>query len=200
MGEIQFMEKPEWISWEEVRECMRSSHQTNTKLGFEMLNSKRTVDDLKNKMKVVHLFVAIDDKKLVGLAGAKLIKMNKWWTRNVVSYHCFDAILPDYRGTDVYIGLKDIRDRFDKQNNVRIFQFNTAEHNKTIIRLTEKKGYKRVQFAPTGEGANYYSITMVKWSDGCPHKDWFVVFMYKLSKFVSKTFWTPGYKLKFWFH
>lgn len=196
------MEKPEWVSWECLQECMHLSHQTNKKRGFEMVNSDISASELQKELEDGHCFVALDNNKVIGMACLKIMKndIKKWWTRSLVSYHCYDAILPDYRGTDVYIGLKRIRDNFDKEHGIKIIQFHTAEENKTVIRINERAGAKRVQFAPTGNGANYYSVTLVKWLDGCPYPDWLVRFMYSLSKIVTKTFFTPDYKFRFWFH
>lgn len=201
MSEIQYMEKPEWVDWSKIQSCMHVSHQTNKKIGFEMVNSNISTQKLQDELKNGRCFVALDDSNVVGVACLKLMKnKRKWWTRKLVSYHCFDAILPEYRGTDVYLGLKKIRDNYDKACGVRIIQFHTAEGNKTVLKINEKMGCKRVQFAPTGHGATYYSVTMVKWIDGCPYPNWFVSFMYNLSKIISKTFFTPGYKFRFWFH
>lgn len=201
MGKILFMEKPKWVSWEDICECIHASHQTNKKWGFEMLNSNLTGAIIAERLQDGKCFVAIDNQKVVGTASLKILKKSKkWWAKGKVSYHCFDAILPSYRGTDVYLGLKQIRDKYDKDMRINMIQFNTAEHNKTIIKINEKAGYKRVQFAPIGKGGNYYSVTMVKWIDKCPYSDRFISFMYNLSKFVSKTFFTPDFRFRFWFH
>lgn len=199
MGEIIYMEKPDWISWKDVQECIYLSHQTNKKKGFEMLNSNISAKELEENLKDGHCFVALDDSKVVGTASSLIKKVGKWWTLDKVLYHCYDGILPSYRGTDVYLELGKLRKMYDEKSGVKICQFHTAESNKTVIRINLKKGYKLVQFAPTGKGANYYSVTMVKWDDGCPFPEWFVKFMFILSRFVSKTFLTPEYKFKFWF-
>lgn len=200
MGKILFMEKPEWVSWEDICECIHASHQTNKKWGFEMLNSRITASELSERLKGGKCFVALDNQKVVGTVSLKILKNNKkWWAKGIVSYHCYDAILPSYRGTDVYLGLKQIRDKYDKDMGIQMIQCNTAEHNKTIIKINEKTGYKRVQFAPVGNGGNYYSVTMVKWIDKCPYSDRFINLMYNLTKFVSKTFFTPDFRFRFWF-
>lgn len=199
MDEIKFMEKPEWVSWEDVSECIYRSHQTNKSHGFEMVNANITADELKSDLKEGHCFVALEGNRVVGTASIKFFKnKRKWWTKDMVAYYCYDAILPEYRGTDVFFGLNEIRRLCFKQSGVRIHQFHTAEYNKTVLKINEKGGFKKVQYAPTGKGAKYYSVTMVKWMDGCPYSDWFINLMFNLSKFVAKTFWTPGYKLRFW--
>lgn len=201
MNEIQYMEKPEWVSWESIRNCISAAHQSNKKYGFEMLNSKlTTAEELMCRMKDCHCFVAIEDKNVVGTLSVKLQRKRKWWTKDLVAYYCYDAILPKYRGTDVYFDLLQKRKEYVKKTGVKIHQFNTAEHNKPVIRMNIKKGFKPVQFTPTMKGANYYSVTMVKWDEGCPFPDWFLKFMFNLSKIISKTLWKPGYKRRFWFN
>lgn len=200
MEEIKYMEKPEWVSWEDVRNCITAAHQTNKKLGFEMLNSKLTAEELMDRLKECHCFVALVDKNVVGTLSVKLQRLKKWWVKDIVAYYCYDAILPKYRGTDIFFELSLKRWAFVNKTGVKIHQFNTAEHNKTVIKINEKEGYKLVQFSPTMKGADYYSVTMVKWDDGCPFPDWFLKFMFNLSKIVSKTLWKPGYKRRFWFN
>ncbi len=196
MSEIVYMEKPDWVSWEDIQACIHSAHQTNKRWGFEMLNSNKTAEELANQLDDGKCFVAIEDNKVIGTASVKLLKINKWWARGTVLYYCYDAILPKYRGTDVFFGIINERLKFVRKTGIRIHQFATAEHNKTIIKINQKDGFKLVQLSPTGKGANYYSVIMVKWSDGCPYPDWLVNFMFKLSKVVVKTLWKPGYKLR----
>lgn len=200
MSEIQYMEKPEWVSWDSVRECLNASHQTNRKKGFEMENTNITTEHLIEKMKDARCVIALSDDKIVGTCFVRIEYKKKWWVRGLVAYYLGDAILPEYRGTDVYFGINDIRDRIVRESGIRIHQFNTAADNKTVIKINKLYGYKPVQFTPTAKGYNYYSITMVRWDDGCPFPDWFINFMFNLSKFVSKALWKPGYRWRFWFN
>lgn len=198
MSDMKFMEKPDWVSWEEIRKCINAAHQTNKKRGFEMLNSKLSAEELAEKLKDCHCFIALEGDEVVGTASVKLQKKYKWWNHDTVAYYCYDAVLPKYRGTDVFFGINMIRWQFVNDTGIRIHQFNTAEHNKTVIKINQKDGFKLVQFAPTGKGANYYSVTMVKWDDGCPYSDKLINFMFNLSKIVSRSFFRPDYSLKFW--
>ncbi len=200
MSEIQYMEKPDWVSWEDIRECIQTAHQTNKKWGFEMLNSKITADQLAIVLKDARCFVALDDNKVVGTSSVMIEYKKKWWRYGPVIYYGYDGILSEYRGTDVYFALNELKDKFVKDTGVKVHYFRTAEHNKTVIKINLKYGYKLVQLNPTIKGANYYSVTMVKWDDGCPFPDWFLKFMFNLSKVVSKTLWKPGYKWRFWFN
>lgn len=200
MGEIKCMLKPDWISWDEVQECQRKAQETNNKKGFQMQVQTITGEDLRKGVGDGYCFVALDGKKVVGTASLKFLKSYfHWWTRKKVAYTCFDAILPEYRGTDVFFGLEDIRNKYIYNSGIRIRQCNTAEQNKHVIRLCKRAGYKLVQYSATGKGATYYSVIMVLWEEGCPFSDRFCNFMFRLSKFVIKVIWKPGYKFRFWF-
>ena len=201
MNEIKYMVKPDWISWDEVQECQRKAQETNNKKGFQMQVQTITGEELKNGVGDGYCFVALDGKRVVGTASLKFIRSKiHWWTRQKVAYTCYDGILPEYRGTDVFLGLDYLRNKYIHDSGVRIRQCNTAEKNKMVIKLCKRGGYKLVQFSATGKGATYYSVIMCLWEDGCPFSDCFIDFMFKLSKFIIKTIWKPGYKLRFWFN
>lgn len=187
MEEIKYMEKPDWVSWDSVRICLNKAHKINKKSGFEMLNSTVTTEKLLEIVKGAHCFVALVEDEVVGVACVRIENKNKWYVRGPVVYYLCDGILPEYRGTDVYFGLDKLKKNFVKESGIRIHLFRTSEHNKTVIKINAKLGFKLVQFQPTKKkDANYYQVTMVKWNDGCPFPDWFLKFMFNLSKVVSK--------------
>ena len=201
IGKIQYLERPEWVSWHDIHECIVKSHEVNERNGLHMINQDLSDDEMKGKFDHAYCFVALDDKKVVGVYGLKIFKGKKWWSWNkTVAYTFMDGILPEYKGFDVYFKLTEMRMKYIKDLNADIMQTNTAESNYTILKITKIKKFKQVQFSPTGKGADYYSITLVKWLGKCPYPDWFIKFMFNLSKVVSKTLWKPGYKRRFWFN
>ena len=203
MSEIQYMVKPDWISWDEVQECQRKAHEaTNNINGLHMTVQDISGDDLKKEIGSGNgfCFVAIDGKKVVGVHGLRFFVGNRWWSwGKKVAYNCMDGILQEYQGTDVYLGLNDIRMKYIKESGADIIQSNTAEQNTIIRKIAKVKKFKTVQFSPTYKGANYYSVIMVKWLNGCPFSDRFINFMFSFSKLVVKMIWKPGYKLRFGF-
>ena len=198
MGDINYLEKPEWISWVDIHECLYKAHSVNRKKGFSMGNVGLSVEELKNKVGDGHCFVALEGNRVVGTASLKFFKPKRWWTRKTVAYTLLDGVLPEYRGTDVFWGLDYLRNKYIRDSGVRIRQCNTAEQNKAVIKLCTRGGYKIVQYSATGKGADYYSVIMVLWEDGCPYSDRFCNFMFKLSQIIIRTIWKPGYKFRFW--
>lgn len=71
----------------------------------------------------------------------------QWWARGKdVSSHCLDAIVPEYKGTDVYLGLQKIWRQYDFDHGLRIIEFSTHENNKLVIKLNLKSGAKFVRY------------------------------------------------------
>lgn len=200
MSDIKYMEKPDWVTWDAIRECMNAAHQTNKEKGFEMENAHISTEDVIKKFGDSRVFIALEDNRVVGVSCFKVLNRRRWYVNSPVAYYLGDAILPKYRGSEVYFGINDLRDKAVHDSGLRIHQFNTAADNKAVIRINKIYGYKLVQFSPTGKGCNYYSVTMVRWDDGCPFPQWFLKFMFNMSKIVSKTFWKPGYVRRFWFN
>lgn len=198
MNEIQFMEKPDWVSWEQVCDCIKAANVVNNKKGFHMLFANITPDEIESELKDGKCFVAIHEGKVVGTTSYAIQEMNKWYLRGKVILHCFDAIRPEYRGTDVYFGVQALKAQKIEETGIKRFYFTTAEKNKTVIKMNLRYGFKLVQLTPSPKGGDYYSVCMVMWNDGCPFPDWFLKFMFNLSKIVSKTLWKPGYKRRFW--
>lgn len=199
MSDIQFMEKPDWVSWQQVCDCIKEANTVNNKKGFHMLFANITPEEIKKESEDGHCFVAIHNGKVVGTTSFRVRNLRKWYVVGKVIYHGLEGILPEYRGTDVYFGLTQLKEKSVQETGIRVYQFHTAEHNKTVIKINKIYGFKLVLFRPTGHGADYYSVTMVKWEDGCPWPDWFLNFMFKASRLFFKTFFTPGFKFKFWF-
>lgn len=201
MDQIKFLEKPDWVTWESILDCIKKSHKKNEKRGFHMTNQDMTGDALRQKLQKGHCFVAIEGNKVVGTCSTIIKDGNRWWSKGEkVAYTCLDAILPEYQGTDVYFGLRALRSQFIKDSGVDIIQFNTAEQNKVVQKTALKRGAKYVQYSATGKGANYYSVIMAEWTNGCPFSDKYCNFRYKLSKLIIKAIWKPGYKFRFWFN
>lgn len=198
---LEFTVKPDWVSWADIMECFRQAHQVNNDRGLFMPSQLMTAEELEKDMKDGVCFVALKGKQVVGTTSVKIIQRKQWWNiGKKVGYCCHAGIIKEYQGSVVFMRLYRMRDKYIKDAGLKIMQLHTAEFNNTVINLNKMRGFKLVQYAPTGKYAKYYSVTLVKWLDGCPYPDWFVKFMYNLSKVVAKTFFTSEYKFRFCFH
>lgn len=184
MEEIKYMEKPDWVSWEDILTCLHEAHKVNKRKGFAMPGYDMTIEEFKEKLGDGKCFVALDGNKVVGVNSVKFIRSRRWctWGKRV-AYSCLDGVLKAYQGTDVYFSLNAIRSKCINESGVGAIEFNTAEHNKAIIKHSIKRGAKIVQYSRITQGG-YHPIVMVRWLHGCPYPDWLCNFMFKLSKMV----------------
>lgn len=195
---IVYMEKPEWVSWEQIRECIYRGHESNRQNGVFMINTTKSAEEIKTHIGDGHCFVALKGKDVVGTFSLKFIRSKRWWAKGLVAYPCLDAIIPEYKGVDVYFELDRLRMRCIKESGIRIIQSNTSESNKLIQKIVKKKGFKTVMYTKSGKGADYYSLIFVKWLDGCPYSDRYINFMFYLSKVFVRTVYRPDGSYRFW--
>ena len=190
MGEIKYMLKPDWVSWDAIAECQYKAHLRNRKKGLNMSCQDMTGEQLEKYLKNAYCFVALDGEKVVGTESFMIRTIN-FFGKKRLCYFCNSAILPEYQGTDVYFKLIEIKNKERDKHDVDIMYFDTAEDNKLVQKLNKKKGFKHIlyrSFAST----NYYSVYMAKWTKKCPFPDWLLNCIFKLSKIYVKTRFRPG--------
>lgn len=197
MEPIKYMLKPEWVTWNSIHECLVQGHQTDAQLGFQIATSRWSVDELKKYMEDAYCFVALMGDKVIGMNALKIKKIRMWYAKEF-GYECLTAVVPEYRNTGAYFGLRKIRTEYAKKLGVKVLQFSTHEANKNIQMIDLKFGFKYVRYSAIS-GTDYYSVVMAKWLDGCPYSDWYCNFRFQLSKFLTRLVFKPGRKFRFWF-
>ena len=181
---IQIIEKPDWVSWDEIREVLWESHAENREQGivntYYSLPSdeiRRFVGD-KGKM-----FVALDGKKVVA-TGAVLIKNNrKWYSKGDYAYACLGAILPEYRKRGIYFPFEKLTEAYSKTFS-SLLVTDMHENNLTIQKLRLREGFHYVTYKACKD---HYNVVMAKWFNECPYPQWYIKFRFQLSKLYAKT-------------
>lgn len=196
MDDFVYMLKPDWVSWQDIKNCMVKAHEPLRKKGVMMQNQTMTIEDFEKEYKDAFCFVALKEKEVVGMCSYKIVKVNMWWHKGDIIYPFGDAVIPEYRGTDVYIELMRARLEHIKKSGIGILFFNTEENNKLVQKLNMKKGAKRLKLYASSK-TWYYSVVMAKWLNGCPYSDKYCDFRYKLSCLIVKAIWKPGRIIRF---
>lgn len=196
MDDIEVMLKPEWVSWDSIKDCLVQAHEFNRKKEVYMHHPEMSSHELALYLKDAYCFVAISGDKVVGTAALKIINSNSWWAKGKIGYTCFDSIAQGYKGTDAYFDLRELRNKYIKDLGIRVLQFDTHINNQVVQKLNLKRGFKFVRFCAFST-TNYYSVVMVKWLEGCPFSDSYINFRFRLSKFLTKLVFKPGRKLRF---
>lgn len=193
MGEIRVMEKPDWISWDEVQQCIHDAQLTNKKKGFDMSFGYKTGEELRKSVgENGYCFVVLNVcNKVIATISLRVSDIHKWWYKGMAGYHCNEAVLPDYRGTDAYFLMHAAVERKEKELGLKLLWATTAEQNKVILRLAAKSGWKQVQYTAF-KGCGYYSVVIARWLGGCPYSAKWIKFMFNISKIRTKLLFKPG--------
>lgn len=199
MEQIRVMEKPDWISWDEIQHCIHDAQVTNNKKGFDMHFGHKTGEELQKSVGVNgYCFVVLNENnKVIATVSLKVSNINFWWYKGYAGYHCYEGVLPAYRGTDAYFDMHTAVKQKEKELGLKLLWADTAEQNKVVLKASAKRGWKQVQYTPNTKGYDYYSIIIAKWLDGCPHSDKKIKFMFNLSKIVVKILYKPGHINRF---
>ena len=181
-SEVQIVEKPEWISWDEIKQCLMDSHAVNRARGINMTHYQWPVEKIKESLgKNGVMFVALDGKKVVGTAAIGEKNGNAWYARGRYAYMCYAGVLPEYSGRGIYKALVSKREEIAKELGYYVLILDTHRKNKRIQEIALKNGYKFVRFFLTNS-KDHYSVVMVKWLNGCPYSSFYCWRKYLLSK------------------
>lgn len=52
MERIRVIEKPDWVSWDEIHEVLKSAQTVNRRRGFNMINANLSGEKLKKKLEM----------------------------------------------------------------------------------------------------------------------------------------------------
>lgn len=192
------MEKPDWISWDEVQQCIHDAQLTNKKQGFDMSFGYKTGEELRKSVgENGYCFVVLNESdKVIATMSLRISNIHFWWYKGEAGYYCYEAVHPVYRGTDAYFDMHAAVKRKEKQLGLNLIWADTAERNKVVLRVSAMSGWKQVQYT-SFKSCDYYSIIIAKWLDDCPYSDRKIKFMFKLSRIAVKLLYKPGHKKRF---
>jgi RimJ/RimL family protein N-acetyltransferase len=179
---MKIIEKPNWVSWDDVRDLLYSAHHANRARGIVMGHQNMTGEEIANMLgEEGRMFVAIVDGKLVGTAALKPKQADFWFGRQLYAYYCFDGVLPEYEGMGLYKQLNKSRGDYVKSLGVDKLMLNTHPNNKRVVEISLRLGYKKVGYTKH-KGVPY--VYLVKWLDGCPFTNLRCRYEYLKCKFL----------------
>lgn len=168
--QIKVIEKPDYISWDAIHDCLWEAHAKNREQGIFMKYPSMKGEEIKEKVGDGTFFVALDGDKVVGTA-AMLSKKPRLWcgeTDEEYAYFCFASVLPAYSGLGIYKSLCELREEIAKAKGYTKILYDTNEKNMKQLSIALRNGYHKV-------GIKYYqdhfNVLMVKWLAPCPYSD-----------------------------
>ena len=182
---IQIMVKPDWVTWDDIKQCLVDAHAVNRTKGINMAHYQWPAEKIKESLgeKGVML-VALDGRRLVGTAaiGDKIGKT--WYNRGPYAYICFDAVIPEYSGRGIFKLLESKREQLARNLGYKTLVFDTHSKNVHRQEIAKKNGYKPVRFF-RASSKDHYSVVMAKWLNGCPYSSFYCWIKFQVSKFQA---------------
>ena len=181
-GNIQIVEKPDWVTWADIKQCLYEAHADNRSKGINMAHYKWPVERIKDSLgKNGVVLVALDGKRLVGTAamGDKVGK--SWYTRGPYAYICFDAVLPEYSGKGIFKMLDIKREQLAMDMGYKTLVFDTHSKNTHRQEIATNNGYRLVRYF-LASSKDHYSVVMAKWLDGCQYSKVYCWWKFQISR------------------
>lgn len=178
--QIEIMEKPQWVSWDEIHSVLYAAHSDKKKDGGIQITANYSGEELKKKVGNGMCFVATIDGRIVGTASVIIRRTNLWFNKGESAYYMLDAVLPAYQGLRIYSSLNEARDNYVNDKGIRVIYTYTAHNNKKMKCIKIKQGYRLVAFSVSSK-TEYYSVIMARWLSECPFPRWYCSLRYLVS-------------------
>ena len=199
MEEIRVMEKPDWVSWDDIHKLLMAAHKKNIEKGIVMKYPQMPGEEIKKKLGDEGMcWVALCGDKLVGTTSVTFFQGKSWWNKNQkVAHGCFTGIIKEYQGIGITEEFNKRYREYIIQKGVYITEGDTAESNRIMRKIVENNGHKIVSFyAPS---SNHYNVRFVKWLNGCPFSDKTINRRFRIAKTLTKLQYKPGRVQRNWF-
>ncbi|UKK49481.1 GNAT family N-acetyltransferase [Prevotella sp. E9-3] len=183
--EINIIEKPEWVSWDEIHQVLWKAHEKNRENGVFMSYPSLTGDEIKKRVENNgKMYLALEGQHVIGTLALIIKQGNKWYNKGTYGYLCFGAVLPDYSGKGIYRSMYKIAESTALNMGISVITRDTNEHNARMLKISKQEGY---HFVECKAYKDHFNIVRAKWLDGCPYPSWYIKLKFHLSKFKQKT-------------
>ncbi len=189
---IQIIEKPDWVSWDDISSVLEASHQVNLKDGIRMALHTHSSDYLREKVEGNgKMFVALDGEKLVGTAAVIKKRFKFWFDKEAkdYAYICLASVLPEYSHHGIFRALDAKREDEALNMGLDVMIGDTHESHKRRLVAAKKSGYVPIDFLVWKD---HYNVVIAKWL-GKPRASLLkcrIVFGFR--KFFKKLRYKPG--------
>lgn len=184
-SEIKIIEKPDWVSWDDIHDVLWKAHAENRRKGINM--ALPTLSSEKIGEKIISeggkMFLAIEGNKIVGTLALIVKSGKRWYNYGQYGYLCFGAVLPEYSGKGIYRSLYQLVETTAKQMELSVLTSDTNEKNARMLKITKREGY---HFVAMKACKDHFNIICAKWLEKCPYSLWYIKIRYSMSVLLTK--------------
>ena len=183
--EIKIIEKPDWVSWDEIHQVLWNAHEQNRQKGMFMGLPAKSTEELQKCVEGKgKMFVALDGRRVIGTLAIIVKEGKQWFNRGKYGYACLGAVLPENSGKGVFRALYDKMESEAICMQLPVITRDTHEKNVRLLKISKKEGYQFVSYKVCKD---HFNIVRAKWLNGCPYPRWYIKLRFLLSKFKLKT-------------
>lgn len=187
---IQIMEKPDWVSWDDIHDVLWKAHERNRENGIIMRYPSLPGDEIRKRIEGKgKMLVAIEGNKIVGTSAIIFKEQNMWCGKGQYAYCCFDSVAPENQGKGIYRLLCVQREKEARLKGVERMLLDTNETNQREIDVVLRNGFKKVAYR---FWKDHYNVVFVKWLDRSPFSDKYINRKFKISKVLARIQFKPG--------
>lgn len=194
---IKIVEKPDYVSWDEIHNVLWKAHEQNRQKGVNMAFPALPGEEIRKKITEGHgkMLVAMDGQKIVGTAAIIVKASHLWCGKGDYAYLCFASVLPEYNGKGIFKALDIKREELALSMHLTRITGETHENNRHRLDIAQKAGYKIVDYKVTS--TDHYNVIIVKWLNGCPYSDWYIKWQFQIRKWYTILRYKPGHVKRF---
>ena len=183
--DIQVIEKPDWVSWEEIKQCLVESHSVNRAKGINMAHYQWPVEKIREYIgSNGTILVALDGTKVVGTAAISEKQGKTWYANGRYAYMCFAGVLPEYNGLGIYGELTRLREQIAIEQQYHIWVMDTHVRNTKLQQIVMANGYRKISYFRTSNN-DHFNIVIAKWPDGCPYSKLYCIYRFCISWIIA---------------
>lgn len=196
--ELIIIQKPEYISWEEITELLHLAFKQRLDQGLEYVAAKQDVETTIKRAADNICLVALINNKLVGTATLQIKKVDKnnkkWFYESSYGYLNQLAVHPEYKSKGIGGKLQSEVLRLCYEYKVDAMFVDTSVHAKDLLSWYRRMSAQKVEYLshPT---TNYYSVRFRTPIMGKKFRDEYVSFRYLLSELRCKSIKTKNGQL-----
>lgn len=182
-SDIQIVEKPDWVSWEDIKQCLVEAHAVNRAKGINMAHYQWPVEKIREYIGTNGvMLVALDGEKVVGTAAIIEKKGSTWYAKGLYANMGFAGVLPAYNGRGIYRNLTQKREEIARSRGYTVLVLDTHEKNKKLQSIAKTNGYRLAGYFRT-MNKDHFNVVMVKWLDNCPNSKFYCRLRFFLTYF-----------------
>ena len=142
---IRIVKKPDYITYEQIQECLDKAHEVNAKKGLNYATQGQSVEKLVEKLKNAVTYVALTpENKVVATASVQFRKINHWYHNGDIGLLKLIGVLPEYSGFKLATLLLMQMHLEVQSRKVEVMVSDSAEANIAIRKLYLHNGFKIV--------------------------------------------------------